>query len=248
MNKAQEHGLDLIEISPNAVPPIAKIMDFGKYQYEEAKKVKAAKSKSSAIELKSLQVKIGTGEHDLELKAKRASEWIKEGHRIKVDLFLSGRAKYMDFNFLKERMNRILALITEEYRIADGPSKGPKGVSIIIEKGTPRNPGEQLLRIDPKAAGAATAAFASATARANMPNPFAPQNGQNGSRPFGAAPSNQANPFAPAQKASLATPPPASAPAPKPAGIVTKAAPAADPKPATPQPEAPRAPRSFKIG
>ncbi len=135
MKKAEVHGLDLIEISPTANPPVAKIMNFGKYQYEEAKKAKAAKSKASVVELKTLQVKIGTGDHDLELKAKRASEWLKEGHRVKADLFLSGRAKYLDPNFLKERLNRILALISIDYKVADGPTKSPKGWTIILERG-----------------------------------------------------------------------------------------------------------------
>lgn len=136
MTKAHELGLDLIEISPTAVPPIAKIMDFGKYQYEEAKKQKVAKSKLKTVEVKSLQVKIGTGEHDLELKAKNASKWLKEGNRVKIDLFLSGRAKYMDFNFLKERLGRILKLITEDYKISDGPSKSMKGITVMIERGS----------------------------------------------------------------------------------------------------------------
>ncbi len=134
LGKAQEAGLDLIEISPNTVPPIAKIMDYGKFQYDQNKKLKLAKAKSHTVEVKSLQVKIGTGEHDLELKAKKASEWLKEGHRIKVDLFLTGRSKYMEFNFLKERLARVLKLITTEYKVAEEAKKGPKGVTIIIEK------------------------------------------------------------------------------------------------------------------
>ena len=131
---ANDAGLDLIEISPNATPPVAKIMDYGKFQYAENKKLKAAKAKSHTVETKTVQVKIGTGEHDLELNAKKASEWLKEGHRINIDLFLIGRSKYMDFKFLKERMERILKLITEEYKIADTPKKSPKGLSVVIER------------------------------------------------------------------------------------------------------------------
>lgn len=134
LERANEAGLDLIEISPNANPPIAKIMDFGKYQYDENKKAKNAKSKAHVTEVKTLQVKIGTGEHDLVLKAKNASEWLKEGHRIKVDLFLPGRAKYLDVKFLEERMQRLFNLITEEYKIADSPKKSPKGLTAIIER------------------------------------------------------------------------------------------------------------------
>lgn len=132
--KAQEAGLDLIEISPNAVPPVAKISDYGKYQYEENKKQKAAKTKTKTVEVKTIQVKTGTGEHDLTLKAKKASEWLKEGHRIKVDLFLPGRSKYMDINFLKERVDRLLRLLTEEYRIAEEAKKSMKGLTMVIER------------------------------------------------------------------------------------------------------------------
>ncbi|MBP9702011.1 MAG: translation initiation factor IF-3 [Candidatus Pacebacteria bacterium] len=131
---AKDANLDLIEISPNAVPPVAKIMDYGKFQYDEKKKQKLSKARTQTSELKNVQVKIGTGDHDLELKAKKASEWLAEGNRVKIDLFLTGRSKYMEFNFLKERMDRILRLITVEYKIAEAPKKGPKGVTAIIEK------------------------------------------------------------------------------------------------------------------
>jgi len=132
--KAEEFGVDLIEVSPDANPPVAKLMDYGKYQYIESKKDKQMKSKAHATEVKSLQVKVGTGEHDLELKAKKASEWLAEGHRIKIDLFLMGRSKFMDFNFLKERLNRVLKLITVEHKIAEAPKRSPKGLSLVIEK------------------------------------------------------------------------------------------------------------------
>ncbi|MBU4479990.1 translation initiation factor IF-3 [Patescibacteria group bacterium] len=134
LKKAQEMEMDLIEISPNSNPPIAKIMDYGKFQYEEKKKQKVAKAKAHVTETKVVQTKINTGEHDLSLKAKNMSKWLKEGNRIKLDLFLRGREKYMDFNFLKERINRVLHLVTEEYKIADGPKKSPKGLSMILEK------------------------------------------------------------------------------------------------------------------
>ena len=126
--------LDLVEVSPNAVPPVAKILDYGKFAYEKSKQEKKTKAKAHVVELKSLQVTIGTGEHDLILKAKNASEWLKEGHRVKVTLFLKGRAKYMNETFLRERQDRLFHFITEEYKVVDGPKKGPKGLTTIIEK------------------------------------------------------------------------------------------------------------------
>ena len=132
--KAEEMNLDLIEISPTAKPPVAKIADLGKYQYEEKKKAKEAKQKAHSVETKNLQIKIGTGDHDLELKAKNASKFLKEGHRVKIELYLRGRAKYMDPKFHKERLDRILNLITEEFQIADPPKKSPKGLALIVER------------------------------------------------------------------------------------------------------------------
>jgi translation initiation factor IF-3 len=134
--KAVSKGLDLIEISPQANPPIAKIMDFGKWQYSESKKQKKAKSGAKPTETKAIQIKIGTSEHDLELKAKQASNWLKEGHRIKVELYLSGRAKYLADAFLKERLERVLNLITENYKIAEAYKKGPRGPVLTIERDT----------------------------------------------------------------------------------------------------------------
>jgi len=131
---AQSKNLDLIEISPNGNPPVAKVMDFGKYQYEANKKLKKSRAGAKPTETKSIQIKIGTGDHDLALKAKTASGWLREGHRIKVELYLAGRAKYMDEKFLQERLDRVLHLITEDYKISDAYRKSPKGLTTTIEK------------------------------------------------------------------------------------------------------------------
>jgi len=133
IKRAEEEGLDLVLITAGAKPPIAKIIDFGKFKY--ALKKKEQKSRAHRTETKTLQIKIGTGEHDLSLKAKKASQFLMNGHRVKIDLYLRGRAKYLNENFLKERLDRILILISETHKIADGPKKSPKGISIIIEKG-----------------------------------------------------------------------------------------------------------------
>lgn len=134
LGKAEELGLDLIEVSPTAVPPVAKIMEYGKFQYEQEKKRREAKAKSHTTETKSVQVKIGTGEHDMTLKAKKAAEWLAEGHRVKVDLFLWGRYKYMEFEFLKERLERFLKMIPHEYKIGDPIQKSPKGLTTVVER------------------------------------------------------------------------------------------------------------------
>ncbi|MBU2220420.1 translation initiation factor IF-3, partial [Patescibacteria group bacterium] len=103
LKRAQELTLDLIEISPNAVPPVAKIMDYGKFEYERSKRESAARAKVKVSETKEVQIKVGTGENDMRLKAKKAAEWLADGHRVRVELFLKGRYKGMEEKFLKTR-------------------------------------------------------------------------------------------------------------------------------------------------
>jgi translation initiation factor IF-3 len=134
LEAAKTANLDLIEVSPNATPPVAKIMDFGKYQYLEQKKEREARAKSHTTETKAVQVEVGTGENDLMRKARQAAGWLKEGHRVQIELFLKGRYKYMDQAFLKERLNRFVLMVPEEYKIAQNVQRGPKGFTIIIER------------------------------------------------------------------------------------------------------------------
>ena len=132
--RADQAGLDLIEISPAATPPVAKIMDFGKYQYLENKKAKQSRSRLQLAETKSIQVKIGTGGHDLAIKAGKVSEFLGQGHRVKIELFLPGRAKYLNSQFLQERLERLLKFLSVAYRVADPARKSPKGLSVVIER------------------------------------------------------------------------------------------------------------------
>ncbi|MDB5188231.1 MAG: translation initiation factor translation initiation factor [Candidatus Kaiserbacteria bacterium] len=140
LDKAREMGFDLIEVSPNAVPPVCRITDYGKFKYELKKKDKEVKSKAKVVEIKETQVKIGTSDNDMRIKANKIGIWLKEGHRAKIDLFLWGRYKYMDFEFLKERLERFLAFVPESYKIADEIKKSPKGLSVIIERDTTKRP------------------------------------------------------------------------------------------------------------
>ncbi|MBU3925624.1 translation initiation factor IF-3 [Patescibacteria group bacterium] len=135
LDRARERELDLIEISPTARPPVAKIMDYGKFQYQEQKKQKEAVKKIHTTEIKSMRIGLGTSQHDLEMKADKISKFLKQKDKVRIDLVLKGRAKYIDKNFIEERLHRILKLISEEYKISDGPKKGPSGINITIEHG-----------------------------------------------------------------------------------------------------------------
>ena len=88
---AREAGLDLVEISPNSNPPVAKIMDYGRYKYETEKKDRENKQKSKALEDKEIRLSAKIGDHDLEVKAQKAKELSEKGHKINVSLRLRGR-------------------------------------------------------------------------------------------------------------------------------------------------------------
>ncbi len=134
LRAAKQAGLDLIEISPAANPPVAKIMDYGKFEYERSKKEKAAKAKAKVSETKEIQIKVGTGDNDMMLKAKKAAEWLAEGHRVRAELFLKGRYKGMDEKFLSERLEKFLIRIPYAYKLAEPIAKSPKGFAAVVER------------------------------------------------------------------------------------------------------------------
>lgn len=154
IKEAQKHGLDLIEISPNAIPPVAKIMDYGKFEYERSKKESAARAKTKVSETKEIQIKVGTGENDMRLKAKKAAEWLAEGHRVRIELFLKGRYKGMEEAFLKARLEKFMLLIPYAYKIAEPITRAPKGFASILERDAKaaqgsKNPEESKPTSDP---------------------------------------------------------------------------------------------------
>ena len=94
---ADEKGLDLVEISPNANPPVAKILDFGKYRYEIQKREKEAKKKQKTMQVKEIRLSTFIEEHDVQVKAKTACKFLEEGDKVKVSLRFRGRERdYVD--------------------------------------------------------------------------------------------------------------------------------------------------------
>ncbi len=91
MYKAQQVGLDLLEISPNADPPVVKILDFGKYKYEQQKKKNEAKKKQKVIEIKEIKVRPNIDENDYQVKLRAMKSFIEEGDKVKVTLRFRGR-------------------------------------------------------------------------------------------------------------------------------------------------------------
>ncbi len=90
-DRAQELGLDLVEVSPNSRPPVCRIMDFGKYKYELSKKDKLAKKKQHTFQLKEIRYRPKIDEHDFQFKTKHVREFLESGSKVKVFVFFRGR-------------------------------------------------------------------------------------------------------------------------------------------------------------
>ena len=91
LSKAREMGLDLVEINPTARPPICKIMDFGRFKYDQSKKLKESRAKQKEVELKEIRLTFKIGDHDIEYKAKNAHDFFAQGNKVKVSMRLRGR-------------------------------------------------------------------------------------------------------------------------------------------------------------
>ena len=88
---AEDRGMDLVLMSPNAKPPVCKIMDYGKYKYEQSKKANLAKKRQHVIQVKEVKVSSSTDQHDLEFKIKRVRKFLEEGNKVKLSLRFRGR-------------------------------------------------------------------------------------------------------------------------------------------------------------
>lgn len=91
LQAAQEAGLDLVEVSPQAEPPVCKILDYGKFKYEQQKKKHEAKKKQKVIELKEIKIRPSIDTHDLDVKIKKIREFIAEGDKVKISIRFRGR-------------------------------------------------------------------------------------------------------------------------------------------------------------
>ena len=130
---ARSHDLDLVEVGPQAQPPICKIMDYGKYMYQKAKQEKKSGTKPKEQETKTVRVGFKTGVHDLAFKAKKATEFLNEGHIVKVELTLRGREKGLA-DMGKQKLMEFLKYIEGAYITQGDPRRSPYGWVIMIQR------------------------------------------------------------------------------------------------------------------
>ena len=121
MRIAEEHDLDLVKIVPNAVPPVCKIMDYGKYRFEQSKREKEQRKNQTVIETKEIRLSATIDTHDMEVKAKACQQFLKSGNKVKVSIRFRGRqAAHGDVGL--DVMNAFYEMV-QEFALIDRPAK-----------------------------------------------------------------------------------------------------------------------------
>lgn len=131
LRRAEEAGLDLVEISPNADPPVCKILDYGKYKYEQQKRAAEARKNQKVVEVKELKIRPATGDHDYEVKRKAARRFLEDGNKVKFAMRFRGRE--MENKAAAEEMfSRLKADLTDLGKVEQEPRQEGRQMHMII--------------------------------------------------------------------------------------------------------------------
>lgn len=131
MQLAEEAGLDLVEISPNAVPPVCKIMDLGKFKYEQQKREAEARKKQKTVEVKEVKFRPGTDDHDYDVKMRAVMRFLEEGDKVKITLRFRGR-EMAHQNLGMELLNRVRDQVGEAGKVESMPKMEGRQMIMMI--------------------------------------------------------------------------------------------------------------------
>ena len=128
---AEEAGVDLVEISPNADPPVAKVVDWGKYQYQKIKEMQKNRRSNKATELKQMRFGLKIGANDLEIKLRKIREFLSEGHKVKILIFYRGREMaHKELGYVL--IDRMTALLEDVAVVEQKPQMAGRNLSIVV--------------------------------------------------------------------------------------------------------------------
>lgn len=128
---ARESDLDLVEVSPNADPPVCRIINHGKFLFEKQKREKENKKKSASQDLKEIRLRPATDENDLLIKARKASEFIEEGHKVQINVKFRGR-EMAHGDIGAECINKLLGKMSISYKLEQSPTRSGRSMSCLI--------------------------------------------------------------------------------------------------------------------
>ncbi|MEE9172383.1 MAG: translation initiation factor IF-3 [candidate division NC10 bacterium] len=134
LEKAQGLGLDLVEVAPQAQPPVCRILDYGKYRYEQSKKAREAKKKQTVIQLKEIKLRPKTDEHDFNFKARHVERFIRAGHKAKVTMMFRGR-EMVHTELGRRQLDRLAELLKDVATLEQSPRLEGRNMTMIL---TPR--------------------------------------------------------------------------------------------------------------
>ena len=128
---AEGAGLDLVEVSPKARPPVCKILDYGKFQYAQAKQYKQSKSQQKVVSTKGVRIGLRTDKHDLDFKKRQAEKFLSKGNKVKVEIVLRGREKAHQ-DLARENIQNFLKTLETPFRTEEQVKRFPGGFNTII--------------------------------------------------------------------------------------------------------------------
>ena len=128
---AQKAGVDLVEISPKANPPVAKIVDWGKYQYQKMKEQQKARRNNKANELKQMRFGLKIGSNDLEIKLRKIRAFLSDGHKVKILIFFRGR-EIAHKNLGYDLIDKMMEQLKDEATLEQKPTMARRNLSIVI--------------------------------------------------------------------------------------------------------------------
>src|SRR5579875_267309 len=164
---ARERGLDLVEVSPRATPPVCRIINYGKYLYQQNKRQHDARKHQKSIELKEVKFRPRTGEHDFEVKKNHIVRFLQEGSKVKATIAFRGR-EMAHRNIGWEMMNRLIEQVSEFGQVETRPrQEGPNLTAILA----PKRPGAKTSVAPARDQSGSTASVATATPTVAMPSP-----------------------------------------------------------------------------
>jgi len=131
LSRAEEVGLDLVEVSPNADPPVCRIMDYGKYRYEITKRAKMARKKRHIIHIKEIKMRPEISDHDFEFKIKHATEFLKRGDKVKFTLVFRGR-EVLHKDIGRAVLERVIKALEDIAAVETGIHSEGRNYSMLI--------------------------------------------------------------------------------------------------------------------
>ncbi|MDR1894560.1 MAG: translation initiation factor IF-3 [Spirochaetales bacterium] len=131
LDLAQTAGLDLVEVSPKAVPPVCKILDYGKFRFEQEKRLKESKKRQKLVKIKEIRMQPKIEKHDLEFKAKHIQEFLAEGNKVKVTVRFRGR-ELAHTELGRKVLDSLLELIEVDYAVDKEPQMEGRFLSMIL--------------------------------------------------------------------------------------------------------------------